>query len=199
MKTETKEKSIKSVLIVNQKGGVGKTLIADELCFSLERDKIPYNFYDLDNQGSAIHETKEDPEAIVQIIDTAGELHKDLASWIEESDFIIVPTMMSSRDLAPLERMIGILQPWIDKGKPVLFVFNRWDRFNITKDFINYFNQCYPDLKTAILSSTTAFNQAGAAGISIQEFQPSNIGCKQIEHIYSTVKYELNLKDWRLA
>ena len=199
MKTETKEKSIKSVLIVNQKGGVGKTLIADELCFSLERDKIPYNFYDLDNQGSAIHETKEDPEAIVQIIDTAGELHKDLASWIEEADFIIVPTMMSSRDLAPLERMIGILQPWIDKGKPVLFVFNRWDRFNITKEFISYFNDCYPELKTAILANTTAFNQAGAAGISIQEFQPSNIGCKQIEHIYSTVKYELNLKDWRLS
>ena len=189
----------KTVLIANQKGGVGKTLIADELCFSLERDKIPFNFYDLDNQGSAIHETTENPDAVIQVVDTAGELTVKLTGWIEEADFIIVPTMMSNRDLAPLERMIGILQPWIDKGKPVLFVFNRWDRFNITKEFISYFNNCYPELRTAILSNTTAFNQAGAAGISIQEFQPSNIGCKQIEHIYSTVKYELNLKDWRLS
>lgn len=190
---------MKTVLIANQKGGVGKTLIADELCFSLERDKIPYSFYDLDNQGSAIHETITNPDAVIQVVDTAGELNKDLADWIECADFVIVPTLMSNRDLAPLERMVGILQPWIDKGKAVLFVFNRWDRFNITKEFIGYFNTCYPELKTAILSNTTAFNQAGACGISIQEFQPSNIGCKQIEHIYSTVKYELNLKDWRLS
>ena len=33
---------------MNQKGGVGKTLIADELAYALERDEIPFNFYDLD-------------------------------------------------------------------------------------------------------------------------------------------------------
>ena len=39
---------MKTVLVCNQKGGVGKTLIADELAFALERDKIRFNFYDLD-------------------------------------------------------------------------------------------------------------------------------------------------------
>jgi chromosome partitioning protein len=187
---------MKTVLICNQKGGVGKTLIADELAFALERDKIPYSFFDLDDQGSAIHTTNEVSDAEIQVVDTAGALQANLVKWIEEADFIIVPTMMSNRDAAPLERMIQILEPF-KKTKPTLYVFNRWNRFNITKDFINWFNSKYPDLKTAILSDTTAFNQAGACGMSIEEFQSSNIGCKQIDYIYSSVKYELNLKDRR--
>lgn len=187
---------MKTVLICNQKGGVGKTLIADELAFALERDQIPYNFFDLDDQGSAIHQTNENPDAVVQVVDTAGALQANMTKWIESADFVIVPTMMSNRDMKPLERMIQILEPY-KETKPTLYVFNRWNRFNISRDFINWFNAKYPDLKTAIISDTTAFNQAGACGISINEFQSNNIGCKQIEYIYSSVKYELNLKDRR--
>jgi len=105
---------------------------------------------------------------------------------------------MSNRDVKPLERMIKILEPYKGK-KPMLFVFNRWNRFNISKDFIGWFNTKYPDLKTACLSDTTAFNQAGACAVSIHDFQPSNIGCRQIDHIYSAIKYELNLKDAMIA
>lgn len=187
---------MKTVLLMNQKGGVGKTLIADELAFALERDKIPFNFIDLDDQGSAIHQTFENPDAEVQIIDTAGALTKDMKRWIESADFVIVPTMMSNRDVKPLEKMIKLLAPY-KNTLPTLYVLNRWNRFNITKDFINWFNQKYPDLKTAILSETTAFYQAGACGISIEEYQSSHIGCKQMDYIYSSVKYELNLKDRR--
>lgn len=189
---------MKTILIAQQKGGVGKTLIADELAFAFERDKIPFNFYDLDNQGSAIHQTSEDPEAVVQIVDTPGALNPELKKWIEAADFIIVPTMMSNRDKEPLERMISILQPY-ESTKSILYVFNRWDRFNFTKDFINYFNSVYPDLKTTILSNTTAFNQAGACGMSINEYQPSNVGCKQIAYIYNAIKFDLNIKDERTA
>lgn len=188
---------MKTVLVCNQKGGVGKTLIADELAFALERDKIPFNFFDLDDQGSSIHKTSETPDAEVQVIDTMGALHKNMTKWIEASDFIIVPTMMSNRDVQPLERMIKILEPYKNKI-PTLYIFNRWNRYNITKDFIAWFNAKYPDLRTAILVDTTAFNQAGACGISIEEYQQSHIGCKQINHIYSVVKYQLNLKDRRM-
>ena len=111
---------MKTVLIMNQKGGVGKTLIADELAFALERDKIPFNFFDMDGQGSPIHQTSKRDDAEVQIIDTAGALHKDMGEWIANADFIIIPTMMSSRDLPPLERMIEICNK--NKGsKTVLY------------------------------------------------------------------------------
>lgn len=184
---------MKTVLIANSKGGVGKTLIADELCWKLEKDQIKYSFVNLDNQGSAYHETFEDPEAVVKIVDTPGNLTEGLAAWLKEADFIIVPTMMSRQDKEPLERMIRILES-LEKKIPVLYVFNRWDRFNFTKDFMNYYHTVYPEIKTAILANTVAFSQAGACGISLEEYQPNNIACKHIDHIYSSIKYELNLR-----
>ena len=188
---------MKTILICNQKGGVGKTLIADELAFALERDSIPYSFYDLDNQGSAIHKTVNNPEAVVQIVDTPGALQEKLLEWIGEADFIIVPTMMSNRDSAPLERMISILEPYKEK-KSVLYVLNRWNRYNITKEFINWFQAKYPDLRTAILSDSTVFNQAGAYGISVFDYKKNSLSCRQIEAIYGMAKYELNLREgWR--
>jgi chromosome partitioning protein len=187
---------MKTILILNQKGGVGKTLIADELAFALERDNIPFNFFDMDGQGSPIHKTSKIDNAEVQIIDTAGALNKDMGNWIDNADFVIVPTMMSNRDMTPLERMIAICN---EKSTPVLYVFNRWNRFTISRDFIAWFNKKYPNLKTTTIADTIAFAQAGALGKSIVEFQPNGKGTKDIENIYSIVKFELNLKDRRIA
>jgi chromosome partitioning protein len=189
---------MKTVLICNQKGGVGKTLIADELAFALERDKIPFNFYDLDEQGSAIHKTKKDPDAVVQIVDTPGALQSNLTAWIDEADFVIVPTMMSNRDAAPLERMISILEPFKGK-KPMLFVFNCWRNLNIKKQFVDWFNMKYPDLKTTVIREATIFNDAGACGVSVHEMRASHDACKEIDYIYNSIKYEFNLKDERTA
>lgn len=190
---------MKTILIMNQKGGVGKTLLADELAFALERDQIPFNFYDMDGQGSPVHKTTKRDDAEVQIIDTAGALNKDMGKWIENADFIIIPTMMSSRDVKPLERMIEICNTNNKHSKPVLYVLNRWNRFSISRDFISWFNKKYPELKTAILSDTVAFAQAGALGKSVVEYMPNNKGSKDIEKLYSIIKYELNIKDRRTA
>ena len=50
---------MKTILVCNQKGGVGKSLVADEIAFSFERSGIPVSFYDLDTQGGTLHETHE--------------------------------------------------------------------------------------------------------------------------------------------
>ena len=192
------KKKMKTILICNQKGGVGKTLIADELAFALERDGIPYSFYDLDEQGSAIHKTVNNPDAEVQVVDTPGALQEDLIKWVDEADMVIVPTMMSNRDTKPLMRMIEILAPYEEKGKPVLYIFNRWNRWNITRQFIDWFQAKYPDLHTAILTDTVEFGMAGSYGVSIYEFKKSSIGTRQMGEIYGIVKYHLNIREkWR--
>ena len=185
---------MKTILICNQKGGVGKTLIADELAFALEKDEIKFSFFDLDQQGGAIHEMHEIEDASVQVIDTPGALQKDLKKWMEAADFIVIPTMMSNRDMQPLCRTLEIYNSIPDKA-PALIVFNRWNRTNNTKDFIAWFEAAYPKMKTSILCDSTAFNDAGARAMSIEQFRSSSNGAKQIREIYSVIKHELNLKE----
>ena len=93
---------MKTILVANQKGGVGKSLIADEIAFSFERSGIPISFYDLDKQGGTIHSTSENPDAKVQIVDTPGALDEDLPSWMREADVLVIPTRTTSRDIPTL-------------------------------------------------------------------------------------------------
>ena len=53
-------------------------------------------------------------------------------------------------------------------------------------------------MRTAVICDATVFNQAGAYGVSVSEYQPTSLGAKQIEAIYGMIKYELNLREkWR--
>lgn len=187
---------MKSILICNQKGGVGKTMISDEIAFALDRDGIPFNFYDLDEQGSAIHTTDTNPDAEISVIDTPGYLQDNLIEWIDKADFVIIPTLMSTRDIGPLERMIKILKPYMDK-KPVLFIFNRWNRFNVSKDFISWFEAEYPNLRTFTICDSVIFNFAAAHGKSVCECKPESQAATQIDNLYNCIRYELNLKTGR--
>ena len=63
---------MKTILVCNQKGGVGKSLVADEIAFSFERSGIPVSFYDLDTQGGTLHKTHEADGAQVAVVDTPG-------------------------------------------------------------------------------------------------------------------------------
>ena len=81
---------MKTILVCNQKGGVGKSLVADEIAFSFERSGIPTSFYDLDAQGGTLHKTREVDGAEVAVVDTPGALQEALADWLRR------PTSWSS-------------------------------------------------------------------------------------------------------
>ena len=162
---------MKSILFTNQKGGVGKTLLADETAFHLEKDHA-VSFLDLDQQGGAIHETKEVSEAEYLVIDTPGALQSDMRQWIEEADVVIIPTNCNRHDMIPLERMMEIAADF-DKEKFIV-VFNRWNRFSGTAEFINWFNLSYPGYKTMLIPMSVALTDAAARGISISEYKPTH-------------------------
>lgn len=159
-----------NILVCNQKGGVGKSLIADELAFSFERSKIPISFLDLDAQGGTIHQTVQHEDAQAAIIDTPGALQQALKDWIAEANIIIIPTRTTSRDIEPLQRMQKAVQAEQEAGKPVLYVLNGWNRWRASSDFLEWFSGTSGDAPILKLPQSEQFVQSSAGGVSVVEY-----------------------------
>lgn len=159
-----------NILVCNQKGGVGKSLIADELAFSFERSKVPISFLDLDAQGGTIHQTVQREDAQAAIIDTPGALQQALKDWIAEANIIIIPTRTTSRDIEPLQRMQKAVQAEQEAGKPVLYVLNGWNRWRASNDFLEWFSGTSGDAPILKLPQSEQFVQSSAGGVSVVEY-----------------------------
>lgn len=176
---------MKSILFANQKGGVGKTLLADETAWFFEEFK-KVSFTDLDQQGSAVHETKIVEDCDIEIIDTPGALQEEMQQWIEAADVVVIPTNCNRHDMIPLERMMAIASKY-DKSKFII-VFNRWNRFTGTAEFINWFNVSYPGYQTFLLQASVALTDAAARSESITKYKPKHKAALAINEFMSLLE-----------
>lgn len=181
---------MKTIMVANQKGGVGKSLISDELAFHFERDNIPTSFYDLDDQGGTIHETSAKPDAEVQIVDTPGALVDNLDKYLQETDLLIIPTRPSARDIPPLERIIDIAKA---NNTKIYVVLNAQNRFTPSCDFESWFVNTHGDLPYDKLPETVQFIKAGAKQSSIEDVDPKCSGALAMEKIYRTCRMVLDI------
>ena len=184
---------MKTILILNQKGGVGKSLIADEIAFSFERAGVKTSFYDLDAQGGTIHKTRTVEDAEIQVIDTPGALQKNLDAWLKGdengengADIVIIPTLTSSREIEPLIRMIKAVDRYPDIK--TMIVVNGYDRFRLSRDFMSWLSKTVPNKQILTLPRYQDFAQAGCNGISVVEYAPKSKATKAIKVITNAVK-----------
>ena len=177
-----------NILVCNQKGGVGKSLIADELAFSFERSKVPVSFVDLDAQGGTIHQTSQREDAKVTVVDTPGALQSELKDWIANADIIIIPTRTTSRDIEPLMRMQQAVQLAQRAGKPVVYVLNGWNRWRASSDFLEWFKENSVDVPIYKLPQSEQFVQAGASGVSVVEYARHGAAAKSTLELCNAVR-----------
>ena len=99
-----------NILLVNQKGGVGKTTFADEIAWGLERRGHKVGFGNLDPQGGANHEKGLlDDEDAVKVIDTPGFLSDETATYAKNADIAIIPVQPGTLGLKPMKRTIKVI------------------------------------------------------------------------------------------
>ena len=166
---------MKTILVCNQKGGVGKSLVADEIAFSFERSGIPVSFYDLDTHGGTL-----------PVVDTPGALQEGLADWLKEADVVVIPARTTSRDIEPLMRMRKAV---FKNGRAkIVYVMNGWNRFKASRDFMEWFEGLAGDQTVATLPQSEAFVQAGAAGKSVVEFDRRGKAAKATLALVGTVR-----------
>ena len=158
---------MKTILVCNQKGGVGKSLVADEIAFSFERSGIPVSFYDLDAQGGTLHRTRE-ADGVQPWWTRRGALQEALSEWLKEADVVVIPTRTTSRDIEPLMRMRKAV--FKHSRAKIVYVMNGWNRFKASRDFMEWFEGLAGDQTVVTLPQSEAFVQAGAAGVSVVEF-----------------------------
>lgn len=182
----------KTIVIASQKGGTGKTMIADELAFACDREGIPYNLYDLDDQGSPIHQEVRNENAVVNIVDTPGALSRELQEYLSTADLVIIPMRLSPRDIQPLQTTIEQVKKYAPR-KPVLFVFNGWNRYRAAAEFEDWFHYNYPKATTFRISQSEVFSQAALDASSVVEERKSSVPAKQVCELFDEVKRKLKI------
>lgn len=180
---------VKKILVCNQKGGVGKTLIADELTFSFERSGVAVAFLDLDSQGGTIHKTNQRSDAVVAVIDTPGALQRQMGTWMAEADVIVIPTRTTRLEIEPLLRMMEIVRANAPQ-KPVVYVLNGWNRWRASSDFRDWFKTQKRAGEATVLTlpQSEQFVQAGALSISVVEYARRSPAAKATLELVNTIR-----------
>lgn len=162
---------MKNILIINRKGGVGKTLVADELAFALDGKNVPYCFYDLDDQGGTLHESVEMDNADVSIIDTPGSLQGEMGEWVKDADVVIIPMRPRVTDMPATETTIDLVKRNAP-DTPIVYVVNGTNRFKVTKKFMEFFKEEHKDEPIYCLLQSEAFVQSRLANQSVVAYNP---------------------------
>lgn len=179
---------MQNILVLSQKGGTGKTTLADNIAFVLEADGHPVAFYDTDPQGGALHGTAEVKGADVAVIDTPGTLTDATRDMIADAAAVIIPTKASALDMQPLERirdMVAEAAPSV----PVLIVINGWNRYRNARSFREWLEGTLRDAeRVAVLSQSEMIPQAAGNGVSVVEYAPKSRPAVQLAEIAQTVR-----------
>lgn len=130
---------MKTITVLCEKGGTGKSMIAKELYEGCLRSEIPTSFYSLDGQYKDVATNKKVENAQVAIVDTPGVLSENLKNLIEGSDLVVIPVRPTPNDIEPFTRSVSIVQKLTDA--PVLIVVNGWNRFRMCTSFMEWLGE----------------------------------------------------------
>lgn len=176
-----------TILVANQKGGVGKTTIADELSFALERRGRSVSFVTVDPQGGSIHEADGDSdERDYRVVDTPGVLAEALPEWCDAADMVLVPMLPSPRDLEPTLRTIEVAKSATDA--PVMVVVNQYNPYGVLDRQLAEYLEVEGLRVIGKVPKTVALAQAAAQGCSVSEMRSGRHALAAFERLANEVE-----------
>lgn len=179
-----------TIMAVSQKGGVGKSTISEELAFSLDRSGIPFAFYDLDGQGGSLHAGRKDPDPRAVIVDTPAGLDDRTLSMLADVDLAVVAVNASGRDMAPMRRTLDAIDA---AGVPFAVVVTRCNRYNVTRDFVDWLSRQVGSGNVILLPQAEAFPQAYLAGKSVVDYQRSGKAAEAVIYMANAIRKRAGL------
>ncbi len=197
---------MKTLAIISQKGGVGKTTLATALAVAAERDGKASAVFDLDPQASAAfwHDTRQadtpavvsiPPARLAHVLKAAGEtgcqlaiidappFAKDIAyEAAQAADFILIPTRPAVLDVMAMTRTLELVRHY---GKPSAVVLTfcpvQGREIADTEDAVAQLGAVLAPVR---IHNRVAYSRAQQTGLTAGEFEPDGKAAAEIKHLY---------------
>lgn len=212
---------MKTIAVISQKGGVGKSMISSGLAVAAARDELATLLIDLDPQASnakwAKRRDKADPVVIsahasmledeikkahelgceLLILDTAPHSNDTALQAARLADVVIVPCGVSIDDIEAIPNTIDIAK---FAGKPFFVVLNKVNASTAAEiqEAIDAFSELQAPVCPARLGERVAFKRARKEGLSAQEFipdgkvRPDEKAAGELQQLYTYTRLALD-------
>jgi chromosome partitioning protein len=198
---------MRTLSIISQKGGVGKTTIATALAVAAEKHGHSAALFDLDPQASATfwHDTRESdtpavaaapPARLPHLLKAAEEsgcelaiidappFAKDIAyEAARYADFILIPTKPAVLDVMAMTKTLELVRHY-EKPASIILTFCPPSGREIT-DTIEAIEQLGAELAPVRIGNRIAYARAQQTGQTAQEIEPGGKAAREIEELYA--------------
>jgi chromosome partitioning protein len=212
--------AMKTIVIMNQKGGAGKTTLAVHIATAAYRAGYPAAILDMDQQGTAEawHGWREktagekepavfpakiptleswlkrvkDAGAALTVIDTAPLAQGEAIAAAKVSDLILSPCRPASFDLHAIKLTADLAS---HTGKPAFAIFNGGPprKATIYDDSAKVLASYGLDLAPVRLSERVVFKQAVGSGQTAQEIEPEGKAAAEVAALWSWLQQVLKI------
>lgn len=185
---------MKRIVVMNSKGGSGKSLLARELAYSFERTNTPFSFYDFDRQRGAIPETEMD-DAVVMIADTPAKITTaQITDFAKAADVIVIPTQTGLDDAGPTLETLETARAANPKAK-IIVVQNSWTRYRLASDYNKWLLDNIGDAVLEKLPRSEMFGQARAANTSVISWAPRSRATAMLIDALNSIRHAASLEN----
>ena len=206
---------MKTIAIISQKGGAGKTTLALHLAVAAEHAGRPAAIIDLDPQASATgwgdHRGKEKPAVVssqaarldqvliaarkagaaLTIIDTSPHSENAALAAARSADLILIPCRPAILDLRAINSTIDLAKL---ARKPAAVVLNSVPpRGSLGEDADQAIEVYGVEVCPIRISQRAVFVHALTAGLTAQEYEPKGKGAREIRHLYKWMCRQVGL------
>jgi chromosome partitioning protein len=198
---------MKTLAIISQKGGVGKTTLATALAVAAEKDGKIVAVFDLDPQASAAFwkDTREadtpavvaiPPSRLQHVLKAAEETGCDLAiidappfakdiafEAAQRADFILIPTRPAVLDVMAMTKTLELVGHYNKPAAVVLtFCPIQGREISDTEDAVK---QLGAEIAPVRIHNRVAYSRAQQTGLTAQEFEIDGKAAEEIKQLYA--------------
>jgi chromosome partitioning protein len=206
---------MKTIAILSQKGGAGKTTIALHLAVAAELAGKAAAVIDLDPQASAtgwkdsrqadapavvsaqparllnVLKAAKDAGASLAIIDTAPHAESTALAAARAADFILIPCRPAILDLRAIAATIDIARL---AGKPASVILNTVPpRGSLADEAANAIKGYEVEICPVHIGQRASYAHALTLGQTAQEYEPAGKATEEIKQLYKWISKQVNL------